>query len=214
MMVQKYLICTIMQVQNEMTDTSNFLKKYIEDQKICLDNLSEQIDLISSIIEKLLHARQNSSKIVTMGNGGSSSTASHFVSDLLKTSIVKDEKRFDAICLTDNIAVLTAWANDTSYDEIFKEQLTNFLKRDDIVIAFSGSGTSKNVIKALEYAKDCGAFLIGFTGKSGGDFPKLCDLCVKIPSSDMLTIESFHVMLCHMITAGIRQTGIPEFKYE
>ena len=149
-----------------------------------------------------------------MGNGGSSSTASHFVSDLLKTSIIKNTKRFDAISLTDNIPVLTAWANDTSYEEIFSEQLKNSIKKNDIVIAFSGSGTSKNVVKALKLAKTFEAFSIGFTGKSGGEFPHLCDICVKIPSNDMLTIESFHVMLCHIITSGIRNMGIPEFSYE
>jgi D-sedoheptulose 7-phosphate isomerase len=197
-----------------MNDSNMFLKKYLDEQSSCLVSLTSQISLISSIVEKLLEGRENGSRIFIMGNGGSSSTASHFVSDLLKTSITKNTKRFDATSLTDNIPVLTAWANDTSYEEIFSEQLKNFIKKNDIVIAFSGSGTSKNVVKALKLARDSEAFSIGFTGKSGGEFPNLCDICVKVQSTDMLTIESFHVMLCHIITSGIRQIGIPEFSYE
>ena len=99
--------------------------------------------------------------------------------------------------------------------EVYEEFTLNHKpKKNDIVIAFSGSGTSKNVVKALKLARNSEAFSIGFTGKSGGEFPNLCDICVKVQSTDMLTIESFHVMLCHIITSGIRQTGTPEFSYE
>ncbi len=149
-----------------------------------------------------------------MGNGGSASTSSHFVSDLLKTCILKESKRFNAICLSDNVPVLTAWANDTSYDEVFSEQLKNYISFGDIVIAFSGSGTSKNIINALDFAKQMNSFIIGFTGSSGGKFPEFCDITIKVSSSDMLTIESIHVLLCHLIVDGIRSTGIPEFNYE
>ena len=214
MMVQKYLICMIIQVANKMTNYKEFISNYLNDQSSCLKELSNETDLLALVVEKLIHARSSDSIIITMGNGGSASTASHFAADLLKTAILKDEKRFHAICLTDNIPVLTAWANDTSYDEMFKEQLKNFIKKDTIVVAFSGSGTSKNVIKALELAKNSGAYLIGFTGIHGGDFPQICDICIKIPSSDMLTIESFHLMMCHVITSCLRETGTPEFSYE
>ena len=110
--------------------------------------------------------------------------------------------------------MLTAWANDTSYDEVFLEQLKNYISTGDIVIAFSGSGTSKNIIKALEFAKKMNSFIIGFTGSSGGKFPQICDITIKVSSSDMLTIESIHVLLCHLIVESIRSTGTPEFNYE
>ena len=197
-----------------MTNHKEFISNYLNDQSSCLTELSSQFEIISSIVEKLIAARSSNSLVITMGNGGSASTASHFTADLLKTAIMKDEKRFQAICLSDNVPVMTAWGNDTSYDEIFAQQLINFLKSDSIVIAFSGSGTSKNVVNALETAKNAGAFLIGFTGKSGGAFPQICDICIQIPSSNMLTIESFHLMLCHVITSCIRETGTPEFSYE
>jgi len=214
MMVQKYLTCTIIQVPNKMTNNKEFLANYLSEQSSCLRELSNNTSLFESVVEKLLDARSSDSLVITMGNGGSASTASHFTADLLKTAIMKDQKRFRALCLTDNIPVMTAWSNDTSYDEIFKEQLRNFVKKDDVIIAFSGSGTSKNVVKALELAKESGAYLIGFTGMSGGDFTEICDICIKIPSTNMLTIESFHLMLCHIITSCIRETGTPEFSYE
>jgi D-sedoheptulose 7-phosphate isomerase len=195
-------------------DKKEFISNYLNDQTTCLKELSDDSNLFALVVEKLLDARSSDSLVITMGNGGSASTASHFTADLLKTAIMKDQKRFRALCLTDNIPVMTAWSNDTSYDEIFKEQLRNFVKKDDVVVAFSGSGTSKNVIKALELAKESGAYLIGFTGMSGGDFTEICDICIKIPSTNMLTIESFHLMLCHVVTSCIREHGIPEFSYE
>jgi D-sedoheptulose 7-phosphate isomerase len=214
MRVQKYLTYTIIRVPNKMTNNKEFLTKYLNEQSSCLKELSDNSDLFVLVVEKLLDARSSDSLVITMGNGGSASTASHFTADLLKTAIMKDEKRFRALCLTDNIPVMTAWSNDASYDEIFKEQLKNFVKKDDVVVAFSGSGTSKNVIKALELAKESGAYLIGFTGMSGGNFTEICDICIKIPSTNMLTIESFHLMLCHVVTSCIRENGIPKFSYE
>jgi D-sedoheptulose 7-phosphate isomerase len=195
-------------------DKKELISNYLNDQITCLNKLSDDCNLFALVVEKLLDARSSDSLVISMGNGGSASTASHFTADLLKTAIIQDQKRFCALCLTDNIPVMTAWSNDTSYDEIFKEQLRNFVKKDDVVIVFSGSGTSKNVIKALELAKESGAYLIGFTGMSGGDFTEICDICIKIPSTNMLTIESFHLMLCHVIISCIRETGTPEFSYE
>jgi len=88
-----------------------------------------------------------------MGNGGSGSTASHFTSDLLKTAITKNDNRFSAFSLTDNSPVILAWSNDSSFENIFEEQLKNHLKKNDILIGFSGSVTSKNLISAFRYAK-------------------------------------------------------------
>jgi len=197
-----------------MTNAKELVDSFLKQQELCLDKISQQTDQIIQIINVLTKARDNGKKIFTMGNGGSASTSSHFVSDLLKTSIIKEKKRFEAISLVDNIPVILAWANDVSYEDIFVEQLTNFVSDGDIIIGFSGSGKSKNVIKAMEYGKKKGAFCIGITGMSGGSFPTICDLCFIVPSNDMLTIESIHVMLCHCIVTAIREMGTPVFKYE
>lgn len=171
-------------------------------------------DDIISIIDLLIKARNNGNKIITMGNGGSGSTASHFVSDLLKTALTLKHKRFKAISLLDNVPVLLAWSNDISYDDIFVEQLKNHLTKGDILIGFSGSGKSKNVVKALKYGKKNGAICIGITGMSGGEFPNLCDVCYVVPSDNMLTIESMHLLICHCMVEIIRSLGKPLFTYD
>lgn len=197
-----------------MNKTKNTIDSFLKEQKSCLEQIQDQKDIIEKIIEILIQARDAGKKIYTMGNGGSASTASHFVSDLLKTAITKNNKRFSAIALTDNVPVMLAWSNDVSYDDVFVEQLKNFLTKGDVIVGFSGSGRSKNVVKAMTYGKKNGALCIGITGMSGGDFPKICDICLVVPSNDMLGIESTHVTLCHCIISAIRNMGKPVFTYE
>ena len=196
-----------------MPKMNNITKSFLADQLKCIEKLSKHEDQIEKIINLLIKKRDAGNKIFTVGNGGSASTASHFVSDLLKTSITKKNKRFKAISLVDNLPVILAWANDTSYDGIFEEQLKNLISKNDVVIAFSGSGKSENVVKALRFAKKNGAVCIGFTGMHGGYFPKLCDICCSVPSNDMLIIESTHVIVCHCIVNTIRNLGKPLFQY-
>lgn len=190
------------------------IKSFLNEQKKCLTNILNDTNEINIIINQLIKARNQKRTIFTIGNGGSASTASHFVSDLLKTCIIKNNNRFQAISLVDNIPVILAWSNDVSYDSIFLEQLKNMLKKNDIVIGFSGSGNSQNVLNALRYAKKNNAYCIGFTGESGGKMKSLCDICIKIPSNEMLSIESQHLLLCHCIANAIRNSGNPLFKYE
>jgi len=197
------------------TNNINCLVKiFLETQNQCIKEIKENSLDINEIIKILISARKNKKNIFTMGNGGSGSTASHFVSDLLKTMIIKNENRFKAISLVDNIPVILAWSNDVSFDHIFIEQLKNHLEKGDIVIAFSGSGKSKNVVDALRFAKKKGAKCIGFTGKQGGYFNKVCDITYKVPSNDMLTIESQHMTICHCIASAIRNLGSPMFHYD
>ena len=197
-----------------MSKIDKFTESFFVEQLKCIEKLSKQKNQIEKIISLLIKKRNTGKKIFTIGNGGSASTASHVVSDLLKTSITKKNKRFKAISFVDNLPVILAWANDATYDDIFVEQLKNFVSKDDVVIAFSGSGKSENVVKALRFAKKNGAICIGFTGMHGGYFPKLCDICCAVPSNDMLIIESTHVILCHCIVDAIRNLGKPLFQYE
>lgn len=197
-----------------MKEIENSINIFLKDQESCVAKVSENISEVVKIIEILIKARDKGNIVFTMGNGGSGSTASHFVSDLLKTTITKKNNRFKAISLVDNIPLLLAWANDVSYDNIFVEQLKNHLSKGDVIIGFSGSGNSKNIIKALQFAKKKKAFCIGITGKSGGLMEKNCDICLKTPSKDMLTIESQHLILCHCFATAIRNLGNPVFKYD
>jgi len=197
-----------------MKKVDEIITNFLKEQESCISTILQNTDDISKVIKVLLSSRNSNKTIYTIGNGGSGSTASHFVSDLLKTSITKNNKRIKAVSLVDNIPVILAWSNDVSYDDIFLEQLRNFISKGDVVIAFSGSGKSKNILKALKFAKKNGVICIGMTGITGGLMKNICDICLQIPSTDMLTIESQHLTLCHCITTVLRNTGHPLFKYD
>ena len=190
------------------------IDKYLDEQCNCIlkikKNLVNEIKLIS---ETLISAKETGNKIYLIGNGGSSSTATHFSSDLLKTSITKNKTRFKAFSLSDNIPVLLAWANDTSYEDIFSSQLENLLEKNDILIAISGSGNSPNILKAVNYANSVNAITIAFTGIGGGKLAKLARIKLVIPSDDMLTIETMHLLICHLITTIFRSEDTPMFSY-
>ncbi len=129
---------------------SQSVNSFLDDQKLCLTDIKKEE--IIQITKILLDKRNDEKQFFVCGNGGSASTASHFVSDLVKTAIMKDQKRFKAHSLVDNLPVISAWSNDKSYDDVFLEQLKNFLEEDDVLIVFSGSGNSTNIIKAIKYA--------------------------------------------------------------
>ena len=195
-------------------DIKNSIKTNLKQNYLCLENLEEKSKQIKEIVEHLINTRNNGNTIFTMGNGGSGSTSSHFVSDLLKTAITNDSNRFKAISLVDNVSVNLAWSNDVSYDCIFSEQLKNFLAGGDVVIGFSGSGNSKNVVNAFEYAKTKGSICIAISGMGGGKISKLADISLIVPSNDMLIIESMHILICHCIANAIREQGTPKFNYD
>ena len=123
---------------------------------------------IKNVFDVLKKCKEKQNTIYILGNGGSASTASHFASDLLKTGILENENRFRVISLTDNTPVILAWGNDESFDNIFVQQLKNFVKEEDVVIGISGSGNSKNVLNAIDFANKTNAMTISFTGNDGG----------------------------------------------
>jgi phosphoheptose isomerase len=161
---------------------------------------------IDRVISELMHAYEDGKNVLLFGNGGSASLASHFACDLGKGTVVSEngQKRFRVLALTDNIPLMTAWANDTCYDQIFAEQLQNFLAAGDVAFAISGSGNSPNVLRALEVARSRGARTIGLTGFEGGKMKILCDVCVILPSNNMQVIEDFHLSMTHAIFSVIR----------
>ncbi len=117
---------------------------------------------------------------------------------------MKGRRRFRVLSLTDNIPVMTAWANDARYEDIFAEQLRNFVEKGDIVLAISGSGNSPNILNGLKVARETGAYTIGLTGFQGGKMKDLCDLCLVVPSDNMQFIEDLHVCISHSIFTAVR----------
>jgi len=160
---------------------------------------------IEEITKLLLDAYREDRQIFIFGNGGSASTASHFACDLGKGTISENCKRFRAISLTDNIALITAWANDTCYDEIFKNQLENLINPGDIVIGISASGNSKNILNAIEYAKLMGCITIGFAGFGGGQLASMVDECIIVNSYRYGPVEDIHLILEHTISFCISE---------
>ena len=163
------------------------------------------IDKISEIIEKKFLSEK---KIFTCGNGGSAYNASHYITDWNKFINLKLKKKFKGFCLNDNIGLVTAYSNDISYDKIFSEQLKNLMDKDDLLICISGSGNSKNIINAVEYANNLGADTIGIVGFDGGKLKKMSNYCVHVPSNDMQICEDIHLMIGHMIMKKITDCEI------
>ena len=152
----------------------------------------------------LLRARDEGRTVFIIGNGGSAATASHMANDLNKGAAVAGQRRFRALALTDNVPLITAWANDTQYEQIFVEQMANFFHPGDVLIAISGSGNSPNIIAALEWARNEGAVTIGLTGGNGGRLLGLVDCCLLVPSNRMEQIEDMHLVLAHAICVSLR----------
>ena len=142
------------------------IKAYFKREQEVINNLD--FEAITDAVYAIKEAYEREATIYVFGNGGSAATASHFVCDFNKGICEKLDKKFNLICLSDNTPIVTAIANDISYDDVFYFQLKNKLKPDDLILAISGSGNSKNVIKAVEYAKDVGTKIVGLTGYSGG----------------------------------------------
>jgi D-sedoheptulose 7-phosphate isomerase len=154
---------------------------------------------INTVINLLLKAYEEKRQIFIMGNGGSAATASHFACDFNKGLSYEKGKRFKVISLNDNLPILLAYANDVSYEDVFVEQLKNFFNPKDYVIGISGSGNSKNVVKAIEYANQNGGITIGFCGYSGGKLKQIAQYCIHVPINDMQISEDLHMILTHLI---------------
>jgi len=153
---------------------------------------------VGKFTELLAQACREGRQIFVMGNGGSGSTASHAACDLNKGVSYGRTSRFRVICLNDNLPMLMAYANDVSYEEVFVEPLKNFLRPDDLVIGISGSGNSRNVLKAIEYANQQGAVTVGLCGFDGGKLATLARLPLVVPVHDMQKVEDAHFIIFHV----------------
>lgn len=173
------------------------IDNYFDLLKQSVDGLDR--NAIISFVDLLLEARKNGNNIYIMGNGGSASTASHFTCDFNKGLSYKKDIRFKMICLNDNIATMLAYSNDLGYENVFVEQLKNFLKKDDVVIGISGSGNSKNILNAIEYANELGAKTVGLTGFDGGKLKNIVDVSIHADVNNMQVAEDVHMTICHML---------------
>jgi D-sedoheptulose 7-phosphate isomerase len=157
-------------------------------------------DELAQAIEVLTAARDGQRHVFICGNGGSAATASHFAAGLSKEGSWERPQKFRALSLTDNIAWITSLANDTDFTRVFVEQLKNHAEPDDVLVVFSGSGNSRNVLRAVEWANARGLISIGITGRTGGELAKLAHHRVTVDTDHMGHIEEGHFLIQHLIT--------------
>jgi D-sedoheptulose 7-phosphate isomerase len=178
-------------------NTVSYLKGYKEHSLDTLKLISEEE--VALLIEYLRKAKEHGKQVFICGNGGSAATASHLANDLGKGASLGKQERFRVLSLTDNISWITALANDCDYSQIFVEQLKNYAQPGDVLIAISGSGNSKNVLEAVQWANQNELVSIGLTGRPGGELGKLASTVVFVESSHMGRIEEGHFLIQHMI---------------
>jgi D-sedoheptulose 7-phosphate isomerase len=184
------------------------IQNYISTLQQTMGQLPEQ--LIADVIAVLQRARLQGNQVFIMGNGGSASTASHFVCDLAKNTRREGLPHFRVIGLTDNMAIFSAYANDEGYENVFAKQLANLIMPDDIVIGISASGNSKNVLNAIEEAQKHKVTTIGFTGFDGGRLSKMVNINIHVESNIIEHVEDIHLMLEHMIVKTIKEQIEPK----
>ena len=157
------------------------------------------VEAINEALNMLRETQENGNTVFVFGNGGSSATASHYQNDFNKGVSEHTEKKFNFLCLNDNVATVMAVANDIGFEEVFRFQLIGHIKPGDICLAISGSGNSKNVINAVEYAKSQGNKIIGLTGYNGGKLKELSDISLHVPINSMQITEDIHMVLDHLM---------------
>jgi D-sedoheptulose 7-phosphate isomerase len=175
----------------------NTIKNYLGNLVTTIQSLN--IEEFTNVANVLRAARSNGKQIFIFGNGGSASTATHFTCDINKGVSYGKNERFKVICLNDNIPTMLAYSNDIGYDVVFKEQLENFVTKDDVVIGISGSGNSKNVLFAMELAKSKSAVTIGITGFMGGKLREISDYSINANFNDMQISEDIHMIWVHIM---------------
>jgi D-sedoheptulose 7-phosphate isomerase len=191
-------------------ETTTF-EKYLAELRQILSQLP--LDRLHQICDILYRAYEDNRTVFIFGNGGSAALASHMACDLGKGTHapcpgsvdMKGVKRLKVFSVTHNVPMITAWANDSTYEDVFCEQIENFIQSKDVAFGISGSGNSPNVLKALKLARAKGAITVGFTGFQGGKMKDFVDYGVVVPSNSMQQIEDVHLILAHVIFLDLRR---------
>lgn len=176
---------------------NDLIKSYLSDVQELLAEVSE--NEIRTIVDILKEAYESDRQVFLLGNGGSAATASHLACDLQKGIGGFYAKRFRVLAVTDSIPIITAWANDTDYSNVFARQVANFVNSKDVVIGISGSGNSPNVVEAMKLANKKDAMTVGLAGYAGGKLAQTAKCCITIRSENMQQIEDVHLVLAHLI---------------
>jgi len=183
-----------------------YLDTYLTAQKAAIDSIPTA--RVAELIEKFREALDADRQIFVFGNGGSAASASHFITDLSKGASDKLPKRFRAMSLNDNVPWMTALGNDYSYDEIYTRQLMNFARPGDLVMTLSVSGSSPNLVRAFEWAKQAGVYTIALVGGKRGKLADLADFSIVIDEQHYGRVEDAHMAICHLICYAFMEKGV------
>lgn len=177
--------------------TEKYFEQLIKSaQAAPINEINQAVNLINTAVE-------NDKTIFVCGNGGSALTASHFVTDWAKMRWINKKEKLKAFCLSDNIGMLTAYANDLCYEDVFSEPLKNYSSTGDLLVVVSGSGNSENVVRAIKTAKILGLATVGLSGFAGGQVRDLSDVSVHFPVSDMQIVEDLHLSFGHIVMKSL-----------
>jgi D-sedoheptulose 7-phosphate isomerase len=155
-------------------------------------------ELVAKLSERIVEAYRAGNKLVLMGNGGSAADAQHVAAEMV-ARFKLERPAWPALALHANTSTITAIGNDYGYDDIYVRQVEAFVAKDDVVIGISTSGNSENVVRALEKAKERGAWTVAFTGQGGGRAAKVVDLLLAMPSRDTPRVQEAHITLLHIM---------------
>jgi D-sedoheptulose 7-phosphate isomerase len=183
--------------------TTTVLEAHVEAVKVALSMIP--MPDVARVVDAVRDTHARGRHIYILGNGGSATTATHFACDLSKATVVKGRPRMRVTSLTDNVALLTALANDMSYEDVFAEPVRSLVNAGDLVIAISASGNSPNVVKGIRAARAQGAVTVGLVGCTGGRLMQLVDIAVHVRHHDYGVVEDCHLVLEHAITASVRE---------
>ena len=194
-----------------MKSSSEFAKDYLRELKAVLDQLP--LDAVAGAIAEFETAHAAGRQIFVIGNGGSAATASHMMNDLCKGTLGHNPDaegsaawpRFRVIALTDNVSLMTAWANDADYNHVFSEPLRNLAQRGDLLVAISASGNSPNILAAVAAAQQLGLRVVGLTGFGGGKLAQQADVAVIVPSKEYGPVEDVHLIFDHILTGYLHE---------
>lgn len=190
---------------DKMKNYKNELQAYLDREVKAIKNLD--LDSINTIMNILENARLMGNNIFICGNGGSAATASHYCCDFNKGISERQDKKYNFECLNDNIPTMMAVANDIGYEEIFRFPLKNKMKVKDILIGVSGSGNSKNIINAMNYAKSIGGTTIAIVGYDGGKMKDIADYSIHVNANNMQISEDIHMILDHVMMYVLSHYG-------
>lgn len=183
----------------------SYFSEYLTQQKAAYDSIP--VDKVAQITELLKKCWEEDRQLFVFGNGGSAANASHFITDLGKGASDKLGKRFRCLSLNDNVAWLTALGNDYSYDDVFSGQLQNYARPGDLVLTMSVSGSSPNLVKAVQWANDHGLTTIALVGGKRGKLADLAHEVIVIDSEHYGRVEDAHMTICHMLCYSFMETA-------